>query len=295
MRSLGTGSPSRGRSFKLERGERFLPEDRDHPLVPALQIAHEGLQYIDQHVRDYTCRLVTRERINGRLKKHEFMSVKVRHPQRVKQQVTVPFGVYIRFLGPSSLKDREILYVDGQNNGELLARNGGTGNLQDVTVSLDPRSPRAMRNYRYPLTEIGIRTLGERLVEIGYESLRADRQRRECEVLIRDGAKVAGRSCRVIQVRFPIRRPELRFHLARIFIDETLPLPVRYESYGWPAEEGQPPPLREEYTYLDLTLNPGLTDLDFQRDNPSYKFYQRAADPDDASPERSAAAPAPAG
>ncbi|MDH3716558.1 MAG: DUF1571 domain-containing protein [Planctomycetota bacterium] len=282
------------KAYKLNLNERFLPEDRDHPLVPALQIAHDGVRYLDQHVRDYTCRLVARERINGRLKKYEFMLLKVRRPQTGDQMATVPFSVYIRFLGPKSLKGREILYVDGRNNGELLARNGGTGNLQDVTMSLVPRSPRAMSNYRYPLTEIGIRTMGERLLEIGYDSLQADRQRRECEVQIRNGAKVDGRSCRVIQVRFPVQRPELRFHLARVFVDEKLPLPLRYESYGWPAAEGQSPPLREEYTYLDLQLNPGLTDLDFQRDNPEYKFYERPAE-DVAPAEARAGDASPAG
>nr|NIL97744.1 DUF1571 domain-containing protein [Planctomycetales bacterium]NIM09196.1 DUF1571 domain-containing protein [Planctomycetales bacterium]NIN08672.1 DUF1571 domain-containing protein [Planctomycetales bacterium]NIN77791.1 DUF1571 domain-containing protein [Planctomycetales bacterium]NIO34968.1 DUF1571 domain-containing protein [Planctomycetales bacterium] len=244
----GAGGEPR-RAYKLDLRERFLPEDRDHPLVPALQIAHESIRYVDQHVRDYTCRLVARERVSGKLKSHEYMFLKVRQPQTdANHKLTVPFSVYINFLGPKSLQGREILYVEGQNNGELLARNGGTGNLQDVTLSLSPDSPRAMRDYRYPLTEIGIRMMGQRLLEVGYESLQADRQRRECEVQIREGAKIDGRDCRVIQVRFPVQREELRFHLARIFVDQKLPLPLRYESYGWPAANGQPPPLREEYT-----------------------------------------------
>jgi hypothetical protein len=45
---------------------------------------------------------------------------------------------------------------------------------------------------------------------------------------------------------------------------------VRYESYGWPAVEGEAPPLLEEYTYLKVKLNNGFTDADFETSNPSY-------------------------
>ena len=53
------------------------------------------------------------------------------------------------------------------------------------------------------------------------------------------------------------------FHMARIFVDKELNLPIRYESYDWPKEPGGPPELMEEYTYLNLKLNNGFTDADF--------------------------------
>jgi hypothetical protein len=126
-----------------------------------------------------------------------------------------------------------------------------------------------------------MKTLGLRLIEVGQEALQLDRQLRECEVKMLGGAKIEGRTCRVIQVKFPVRRPKLRFHVARIFVDEERPIPLRYEAYSWPREEGQPPLLLEEYTYLDVRLNVGLTDLDFQRNNPAYQFYRGRAPDDD--------------
>ena len=35
----------------------------------------------------------------------------------------------------------------------------------------------------------------------------------------------------------------------------------------------------EEYTFLDVKVNVGLSDLDFDRDNPSYDFYEPEEEP----------------
>jgi hypothetical protein len=73
-----------------------------------------------------------------------------------------------------------------------------------------------------------------------------------------------------------VRRDIFRFCLARIFVDDELKIPIRYESYDWPREAGGPPELIEEYTYLDLKLNNGFTDEDFDTRNPDYHFQQGA-------------------
>ena len=67
-------------------------------------------------------------------------------------------------------------------------------------------------------------------------------------------------------------RRNFLFHLARIFVDDELNLPIRYESYDWPEKPGGPPELIEEYTYLNLKLNNGFTDADFDIRNPNYQF-----------------------
>ena len=70
----------------------------------------------------------------------------------------------------------------------------------------------------------------------------------------------------------PTPRKQFRFHLARVFIDDELQVPIRYEAYDWPKEQGGKPLLIEEYTYLKLDVNKGYTDEDFDEDNPNYKF-----------------------
>ena len=70
----------------------------------------------------------------------------------------------------------------------------------------------------------------------------------------------------------PEARPEYEFHICRVFIDKELKVPIRYAAYGWPLEEGGKPTLEEEYTYLNIQLNVGLTDEDFSPDNSNYDF-----------------------
>ena len=94
----------------------------------------------------------------------------------------------------------------------------------------------------------------------------------ECEVKFFKGAKINDRICTCIQVVHPVPRRNFLFHLARIFVDDELNLPVRYESYDWPKEAGAAPELMEEYTYLNLKLNNGFTDADFDIKNPNYGF-----------------------
>ncbi|MCA9269965.1 MAG: DUF1571 domain-containing protein, partial [Planctomycetales bacterium] len=72
----------------------------------------------------------------------------------------------------------------------------------------------------------------------------------------------------------PQRRPEFKFHIARIYVSDARPVPIRYESYGWPEEQGGRPVLNETFTFQDLRLNVGFADEEFQRDYPAYGFRQ---------------------
>ena len=84
-------------------------------------------------------------------------------------------------------------------------------------------------------------------------------------------AKLDGRNCTHIQVTHPARG-EHRFHLARVFIDKEMNVPVYYAAYDWPKTQGGKPVLLEEYAYTNVRLNVGLSDRDFQRSNPEYGF-----------------------
>jgi hypothetical protein len=52
-------------------------------------------------------------------------------------------------------------------------------------------------------------------------------------------------------------------------------MPIRYEAYDWPAQQGGQPQLLEEYTYLDVKLNQGYSDADFDVYNPQYQFNKK--------------------
>jgi hypothetical protein len=237
-------------------------QPNEHPLMPVLRWAEKGLPAIEK-LKDYSATLVRRERIRGKLSNYEYTAIKVRHQ---------PFSVYVCFQGPASVKGQEVIYVEGQNQGNLLAHRARL----PATVSLNPEGLMAMNDRHYPLTQIGLVNLVRRLVEVGQQDLHYG----ECEVKYFTGAKVNDRVCTVIQVLHPTPRDQFHFHLARVFVDDELLVPIRYESYDWPREPGGQPELIEEYSYLDLKLNNGFTDDDFSTRNPEYHFHQPAADAD---------------
>ena len=71
----------------------------------------------------------------------------------------------------------------------------------------------------------------------------------------------------------PAARPYFDFHIAQIYIDKALNVPVRYAAYTWPEAAGEKPLLLEEYTYVNMKLNVGLTDADFDDHNKNYGFH----------------------
>jgi hypothetical protein len=71
----------------------------------------------------------------------------------------------------------------------------------------------------------------------------------------------------MVQIVHPIPRQNFRSHVARVFFDNELRLPIHYDAYMWPEKPGQPPPLEESYTYANLKLNNGYTARDFDSEN----------------------------
>jgi hypothetical protein len=97
----------------------------NHPLLPALRYAYERYEYLNRDVRDYVCNVFIRERIKGRLRRVEAAAAKVRHRRQSAGGMITPFGVYLRYLRPRSIKGREILYVDKKYHDRMIVTLGG--------------------------------------------------------------------------------------------------------------------------------------------------------------------------
>jgi hypothetical protein len=229
----------------------------EHPLTPAIRWAYTGLRVMEG-VQDYSATLCKRERLNGKVGEPEYAFIKIRNK---------PFSVYMYFMEPAHLRGQEAIYVEGANEGKLLGHGSGIRRIVG-TIPLEPTSALAMRGQHYPITELGITNLIRRLIEVAEK----DSKYGECEVNFFEGAKINNRVCTCIQVVHPVPRRNFIFHMARIFVDDQLNVPVRFEAYDWPERRNGPPPLIEEYTYVNLKLNNNFTDADFDIRNPSYGF-----------------------
>ncbi|QEG41728.1 DUF1571 domain-containing protein [Roseimaritima ulvae] len=239
---------------------------RQATLEEVLQMARQGLQQLEQNIDDYTATMVKQERIGNTLREPETMNMKLQ-TRRVQDGQTVrPMRVYLHFSAPASMAGQEVIWSEGANDGKLIAHKGGLWNV--MRASLKPDSFLAMTGNRYPITQIGMTNLVRKLIARG----ELDQQTASATVSITSGHRVGDRICNLIQVRHaePNGRPD-DFSLAEIAIDAERQIPLRYTAFGWPAE-GTEAPLLESYTYLDVELNVGLTDQDFDPDNPAYNY-----------------------
>lgn len=273
---MATPSPAKGAeptALQLLLDAEYFARSRtsgEHPLQPTLRLARLCHQWICDEIKDYTCVLVKRERVNGVLLEPETLFAKVRHEEDESENESSRFSVYMKFNSPSTVQGREILFRNREDDNRILVRKGGK-RLPFLTVRLDPKDPFAMQGNRYAITEFGIKRLIERMMDLGEKELAYD----ECEVRIDADHRFEDRPCTRIEVCHPVQRDHFRYHLVRIYIDNELQLPFRFESYDWPEEENLAPVLDEEYTYRELRLNVNLTEEDFAKDNPEYRFSIR--------------------
>lgn len=242
-----------------------LPKNWEtHPLARALLFATAHRDFVDEQVKDFSCVLAKRERINGRLRDYEYLRTNVRREQQNGDE-TIPFAVYVEFLAPKKLVGRKVLYVEGRNDNKMLVRNGGA-RFGHVIVNISPTSDAALRESRYPITELGLDNVVSRLIDQAKHDIIADPDAKNTEVVFYRDAEIDGRVCTQIRVTHPTEDHVFDFHQANIYVDDELHVPLRVESYTWPKEAGEPALLMEEYTYMKLKLNVGLTDRDFSED-----------------------------
>ena len=125
-----------------------------------------------------------------------------------------------------------------------------------------------MEENRYPLNMIGLTNMMNKLVKQWEDDLSAS----DITVKLFPNAKVATVECKVFESTRAKKSVEGQFHITRLYVDKATSLPVRVEQMDFPAKAGDQPAILEQYTYLDLKTNVGLTDADFDPKNKAYKF-----------------------
>ena len=226
-----------------------------HPLTGAVQMAEEG-RAAAEAMKDYRVLFSKREMVGGTMFASQI-------DMKFRRQ---PLSVYLRFVNPEHA-GREVLFVDGQNGGQMLAHDVGVRALIG-TVAIDPNGSTALAEARHPITQIGVANLADSVIE----QWKAEMAFGECDVKYYPDAKLGEQEVIVIESSHPVPRRQFPFQMTRLWLDKATHIPVRVQQYEWPRAAGVPPVLVEEYTYTNLQPNPGLTDADFHPKNPNYHF-----------------------
>src|SRR5205809_3843555 len=99
-----------------------LAQTQDKKVVPAavrqtpLDQPIEWLQEAKRNhavVKDYTCTLVTQERVKGKLLDPSYVNFKMR---------TEPFSVYMKWIGDGKFKGQEVAFVTGRNSNKMRVK-----------------------------------------------------------------------------------------------------------------------------------------------------------------------------
>jgi len=222
-------------------------------LIQALERSLKAIRSIPS----YTATLEQQVQKGGRTLDPDFIDLKLRHE---------PFSVYLKWQDDH----QEVLYVHGENDGRLLARpTRGLASLRRIW-RLNPVSSQAMKDSRYPLTEIGI----EKLNTMALQFYLKQKSVQEGCTCVTSKTMAEGRPAATYEVSFadPARSPE--YARSRLTFDMESHLLVSVESHTW-SENGQVGPLLELYRYHGFQPDRSLADEDFSEHHPDYDFHRK--------------------
>ncbi len=251
-----------------ETGE--VPRTRESSIAEVLELANKSMDSMRENLVDYTARFVKQDRSEGgQLNEKTEMDVKIQSTLR-NESDDAPMRIYLKFHAPEATAGREVIWGKDLYDGKMAVHEV-TLLLSWKTVWLDPTGMLAMAGQRYPVYEIGIVKLVDKLIERGNRDL----DNPDVSVTITRDHEYDGIMCDLIQAkRAKPGGGEDDFSLAEIVYDPQRLLILSYRSFGWPKQDAadQTLPLVESYEYHDLKINVGLSDKDFDVQNESYAF-----------------------
>jgi hypothetical protein len=240
-------------SAEVKLAARISEAGSSHVLMPAFKLAVAGLESLGK-VKDYEALFVRKELVEGAVVTSQ-IAIKLRHE---------PFSVYLKFIEPNA--GREVIYVEGKNDGKLLVHETGFASLAG-TLSLDPKGSLAMNGNRYPITMIGLKLMTETVIE----KWLAVKNEKDLKVNIYPNATVGDLSCKVAESVLAKPVEGMPQQTCRLYFEKATGYPVRLQSLAFP-KNGEKAETVEDYFYSKLKANAGLTDKDFDVENPTYGF-----------------------
>ena len=208
-----------------------------------------------EKIPDYSVQFRRHERINGSLLDPQAINLKVRHE---------PFSLYMKWTEGD--KGRQLIYVDGQNDGHVLVQPGGVTGRLTGAISMASDDPRVLAESRYAATCAGLLELTKIILDHHQTDLSRDGGV-SCE--IRDGESFDSRPCYLTTLVYEAPTVNAEYRKSLILIDKELSVPLSIRNYTWvegavPATDDEES-LIESYSFTGLEINTQLSDNDFAK------------------------------
>jgi len=231
----------------------------DDPVLASYELIKTADAKYRQKVKDYTATFLRWEVVNGKKpKQEEQIFTKLRNH---------PFSVYMRW-DNTDHKGRELIYVAGKYDNKIRLHTGGLEDLILPSVSLALDDPRLREKSRHRIDEAGLGNTIKSLRgqwELGIKNgdIRVDTIDLPADYHVSDRPVIAFR-------RNLPKRDHYYCGQLKLYLDRQRTFPVRIITYDWNGKRSNGSwkyKMVERYTYRDLSLNPGLSDADFDPRN----------------------------
>ena len=261
-------------SLRLEGQEAGVHGDieRFKRLVSDLESGVSGLE----RRKGYSARVVIQERVpkewaddlaaeqvrTGTEKEPETIQLRIRHQ---------PFSIYLKWI--TVRPGREIVFVDGMNDGNMYFSNGKFVR----GLKMPPDSDWVKDERRYPVTKFGLLFLAKRLHEILKNDLDRDLGNSTCQLI---ESNFGNRPTRLYTLEHDRQELSRHYRKAVVHIDKEWLIPVSFAAYTWPSNETDKSEVDkstfiERYEYSEIDFEKVLVDADFDVMNPQYGFKVR--------------------
>ena len=247
--------------------ESLTPEQlAERMLKQKVELIEKGVEFL-KGMPDYTALFAKRELVDGVMLDEQTISIKVRHQ---------PFSVYMKWNDYDV--GREVLYVDGINNGNMLVHAGGW-KARLPALLMSPDSTLALKESRHPVTKAGLLALANTILEYNREDLKT-KNYSSCVQL--EDQMFGDRPCVNFLLEYRDRTCSREYRKSSTLIDKEWGVPVYIKNFGWPSDEStasgeelDEATLIEQYSYSDVKFRSSLASLDFEDTNADYRFKRQ--------------------
>ena len=235
-------------------------------LAKKVAMLEKGIAFL-KATPDYTALFTKRELVNGQMLEEQTMAMKLRHQ---------PFSIYLKWLDFEV--GREVMFVDGVNDGKMLVHSGGW-KARLPAILMPPDSSLAMQEARYPITRAGLLSLATTIVGYNAKDLEI-KNFSSCVQL--DDQMTGERSCACFVLEYRDRDTSKEYRKSITLIDKEWCVPLFIKNFGWPGDDFSQvdsdldeATLIEHYTYSEVKFRSSLSALDFDHVNEDYNFRRQ--------------------
>jgi len=238
--------------------------DHSDMLKFSLLLMQDGARYIE-NVATYSTVFHKQERIQGDLGDVQTIEMKVRHQPA--------FSIYMKWKNGDT--GRQLLYNEEYPDRKMVVKLGGFKGRLLPAIKLEPSSPEAMAQARYPVTEAGVHGMLKQLVHYRQLDIKSGQGVR-CVRLANSVCDERECYCFLYEYESPAFNATYRKSL--LLLDARYHVPLRVINHTWTNAEGlsaaelDAQTLIEDYSFTRLDFGRELVVEDFSRDNPAYRM-----------------------